>query len=272
MLAVAVLLSVAIGVTVGLLGGGGSVLTLPLLVYLLGIEAKQAIATSLLVVGSTALVGAMNHARAGQVQALAGALFGGAAMVGAFAGGRLAGLVPGRALLLVFASILLVTALAMMRPRAEPAASRPIAPARILPIGLAVGVLAGFVGAGGGFLVVPALVLFGGLTMRQAVGTSLMVIALQSFAGLLGHLRHTTLDLRIAGLLTVAAVLGALLGSAFAQRVAAAQLRRAFAWLVLSMGLFMLGKQLGYKGALAVGPVVVLLSVFVSRRPPPTAQ
>lgn len=268
MLVLAVILSVAIGLTVGLLGGGGSILTLPLLVYLLGVEAKQAIASSLLVVGATALVGAVSHARAGNVQALAGALFGGAAMAGAFVGGRLAGLVPGASLLLVFAAILLVTALAMMRPRAEPTEARPIAPSRIVPIGVSVGVLAGFVGAGGGFLVVPALVLFGGLTMRQAVGTSLMVIALQSFAGLLGHLRHTTIDLRLAGLLTGAAVTGALVGAALARRVEAAHLRRGFAWLVLSMGLFMLGKQVGYKGALIVGPLVLLAAVFVSRGRP----
>lgn len=264
-LALALLLSLAIGVTVGLLGGGGSILTLPLLVYLLGLEPRTAIASSLLVVGATSLVGALAHARAGNVQGRAGATFGAAAMAGAFVGGRLASFVPGAVLLLLFALVMLVTALAMMRPRVEPAGDRPLAVARVLAIGAGVGVVAGLVGAGGGFLVVPALALFGGLAMRQAVGTSLMVIALQSFAGLLGHLRHVRLDLRLVGLLTVAAVLGSLLGARLTKRVPAAALRSGFAWLVLGMALFMLGKQLGPRVPLLLAPVVLALAFFFHR-------
>lgn len=265
MLVLAALLSVAIGVTVGLLGGGGSILTLPLLVYLLHVEPKAAIASSLLLVGTTSLVGAVSHARAGNVQAVAGAVFGAAAMAGAFAGGRLASLFSGATLLLVFASVMLVTALAMMRPRADATGHARLALGRVLGAGVAVGLLAGLVGAGGGFLVVPALVLFAGLAMRQAVGTSLMVIALQSFAGLLGHLRHTRIDLRVTGLLTIAAVVGSLVGARLAARAPAKLLRAGFAWLVLAMGLFMLGKQLGFTVSLVAGPIVGLLGLYLSR-------
>ncbi len=265
MLLVALALSLLIGVTVGLLGGGGSILTLPVLVYLLHMEPKAAIATSLLVVGTTSLVGALSHARAGNVHARAGAVFGGAAMGGAFVGGRLASLVPGALLLLAFAVVMLVTALAMMRPRLEPTGTPTLVLGRVVVIGASVGLVAGLVGAGGGFLVVPALALFGGLAMRQAVGTSLMVIALQSFAGLLGHLRHTHVDLRLTALLTVVAVVGSLGGARFAGRVPAAALRSGFAWLVLAMALFMLGKQVGPRVPLIAGPLVVLLAVFLAR-------
>lgn len=265
-LVLAALLSVAIGVTVGLLGGGGSILTLPLLVYLLHVEAKAAIASSLLLVGTTSLVGAVSHARVGNVQAVAGAVFGAAAMGGAFAGGRLASLFSGATLLLVFASVMLVTALAMMRPRVDAVGASHLVIGRILAAGVAVGLLAGLVGAGGGFLVVPALVLFAGLAMRQAVGTSLMVIALQSFAGLLGHLRDTKIDLRVTCILTVAAVAGSFVGARLAARAPAKLLRAGFAWLVLAMGLFMLGKQLGFAVPLAAGPLVVLLGLYLSRQ------
>ncbi|MBL8721926.1 MAG: sulfite exporter TauE/SafE family protein [Myxococcales bacterium] len=265
MLALAALLSVAIGVTVGLLGGGGSILTLPLLVYLLHVETKAAIASSLLLVGTTSLVGAVSHARAGNVQARAGAVFGAAAMGGAFAGGRMASLFSGAALLLVFACVMLVTALAMMRPRADAEGASQLALGRVLAAGVAVGLVAGLVGAGGGFLVVPALVFFGGLAMRQAVGTSLMVIALQSFAGLLGHLRHTQIDLRVTGILTVAAVAGSLVGARLAAKAPAKLLRAGFAWLVLAMALFMLGKQLGYRVPLVVAPFVGVLALYLAR-------
>ncbi len=265
MLVLALALSLLIGVTVGLLGGGGSILTLPVLVYLLHMEPKAAIATSLLVVGTTSLVGALLHARAGNVHARIGAVFGGAAMGGAFVGGRLASFASGGLLLLAFAAVMLVTALAMMRPRVEPASTPALAIGRVVTIGAAVGLVAGLVGAGGGFLVVPALALFGGLAMRQAVGTSLMVIALQSFAGLLGHLRHTHVDVRLTLVLTAAAVLGSLGGARFAGRVPAAALRSGFAWLVLAMALFMLGKQLGPRVPLVAGPLVVLLAVFLAR-------
>lgn len=268
MLLLAATLALVIGLTLGLLGGGGSILTLPVLVYVLHVDAKQAIASSLLVVGTTALVSAAVHARAGNVDYKTGAIFGVAGMLGAFGGGRVAGYLPGNLLLGAFAAVMLVTAVAMMRPRKEPApgAPRPVSLARILAAGLAVGLVAGLVGAGGGFLVVPALVLFGGLDMRRAIGTSLMVIALQSFAGFAGHISHTHVDWQLTGIVTVMAVIGSLAGVRLARRLSTEALRRGFAWFVLAMAVFMVGRQVSLAAAAGVSVLALAIILVISRR------
>ncbi|HVJ93357.1 MAG TPA: sulfite exporter TauE/SafE family protein [Labilithrix sp.] len=238
-------LSLFIGAVLGALGGGGAILTLPMLVYVVGVEPKAAIALSLFVVGSTSVVGAAAQAMARRVRWKVGGIFGTAAMVGAFVGGRFARFVPARVLLVTFAIVMLLTGVAMLRGRsASTEARRPLAPARLFVLGGAVGMLAGLVGAGGGFLIVPALTLFGGLAMREAIGTSLFVIALQCFAGFAGHIGHVTFDASLAGIITGAAVVGTLAGTSWGSRASPETLRRAFGWIVLAMGLFVLGKQL----------------------------
>lgn len=267
MLLVALLLALVIGLTLGLLGGGGSILTLPVLVYVLHLEPKEAIAASLVVVGTTALVSAVAHARAGNVNYRVGGIFAVFGMAGAFAGGRVAGLLPGDVLLGAFAAMMTVTALAMMRPKAEPTEEkRAIALGRVIASALVVGAAAGLVGAGGGFLVVPALVLFGGLDTRRAIGTSLMVIALQSFAGLAGHIGHAHLDLSLVGIVTGAAIVGSLAGTALAKKLPAASLRSGFAWFVLAMAIFMVGRQLSIAIAAIVALVALVLITFFRLR------
>lgn len=243
-------LAVLIGISLGLLGGGGSILTVPILVYVIGVPAHEAIALSLLVVGTTSVAGLVPHARGGRVRWKTGALFGATSMVGAFVAGKLAHLVPATALLLFFGGMMLVTAIAMMRGRAaaeDPAAAEaPEGALSSLPItkivleGLAVGAITGLVGAGGGFLVVPALVLLGRLPMRAAVGTSLLVIAMKSFAGFAGYAQSVSVDWPLAGLVTSAAVVGSFGGSALAGRVHHDLLRRGFAWFVVVMAVFIL--------------------------------
>ncbi len=172
-IALTVGLAVFVGVALGLLGGGGSILTVPLLAYVGGMDAKQAIATSLLVVGVTSVVGAISHARAGRVQWRTGLIFGGAGMVGAYAGGVLARFIPGTVLLIGFAVMMIATAVAMLRGRRTVDASgtgHRLPVPKIVAEGLVVGLVTGLVGAGGGFLVVPALALLGGLPMPIAVG------------------------------------------------------------------------------------------------------
>ena len=207
MIVLTVALAVLVGVALGLLGGGGSILTVPLLAYVAGMEPKQAIATSLLVVGVTSAVGALSHARAGHIQWRTGLIFGSTAMLGAYAGGLLARFVPGTVLLIGFAVMMIATAVAMLRGngarRAE--TGRPMPLWLVLSEGLVVGLVTGMVGAGGGFLVVPALVLLGGLPMPVAVGTSLVVIAMKSLAGLGGYLATVDIDWRVAGMVTAAA-------------------------------------------------------------------
>jgi len=205
-LALVALLAVLVGVTLGLLGGGGSILMVPLLVYVAGVPTGRAITTSLFVVGVTSLAALLPHLRRGTVQWRTGLVFGAAAMAGAFAGCLVSGHLPGPVLLGGFAVMMIATAVAMLRGRRAGAAVVSAHPlARTLLTGVAVGAVAGLVGAGGGFLVVPALALLGGLAMPAAISTSLLVIALQSAAGFTGHLGTTALGAAALG----AAALGA---------------------------------------------------------------
>jgi uncharacterized membrane protein YfcA len=245
-LVVAAVLSVPIGLMLGLLGGGGSILTVPLLVYGLGLPGKEAIATSLLVVVVASSVAAAPQAARGWVRWRTAAGFAAMAMVGAFGGGHVAQFVPSSVLLLLFAAMMIVTSVAMWRGRRAVAA--PDDPprtkaAKVVAEGLTVGFLTGLVGAGGGFLVVPALVLVGGLTMREAVGTSLVVIAANSLAGFAGHVSHVTIDYQLAAVVVTAASAGALFGSLLSTRVSQPHLRRGFAVLVAAMGAYILARE-----------------------------
>lgn len=246
MIALALVLSVLIGIALGLLGGGGSILTTPILIYALGIETKAAIATSLLVVGVTSIAAVLQHARAGNVEWRTGLVFGGAGMAGAYVGGFIAGWIPANVLLILFGLMMLATAVAMFRGRKDPGATGGTGHAtwKIVAEGFVVGVITGLVGAGGGFLVVPALALLGGLTMKKAVGTSLLVIALKSFAGYAGHASHVTIDLELAALVSGAAVVGSFAGSRIASLVPPDALRRGFAGFVLLMAGFVLYQQI----------------------------
>ncbi|MEV1145680.1 sulfite exporter TauE/SafE family protein [Micromonospora sp. NPDC049799] len=246
-LALTVGLAVLIGISLGLLGGGGSILAVPLLVYVGDLPAKEAIATSLLVVGVTAAVGVLPHARAGRIRWRTGLVFGAAGMAGAYAGGRLAAFVPATVLLVGFALMMLATATAMIRGRrgrADRSVPHELPVLRVVLDGVVVGLVTGLVGAGGGFLVVPALALLGGLPMPVAVGTSLVVIAMKSFAGLAGYLSSVSVDWSLAAAVTAAAVLGSLAGGRLAGRVPEVLLRKAFGWFVVVMGVFVLGQQL----------------------------
>lgn len=247
MLVVGVLAALLIGISLGLLGGGGSILTVPILLYVFHLPPRVAIATSLLVVGSTSAAALVPHARAGRVRWKTGASFGAASMVGAYLAGRVAKYIPASALLLLFGAMMLVTAVAMMRGRkgdagasAEPA-ELPVF--KVLAEGLAVGGVTGLVGAGGGFLVVPALVLLGGLPMGVAVGTSLMVITMKSFAGFAGYLSSVDVPWGIAGSVVAAAVVGSVIGGRLVSLVPADKLRRGFAWFVVVMAIFILGQE-----------------------------
>jgi uncharacterized membrane protein YfcA len=240
----AMVLSVVIGVTLGLLGGGGSILTTPILIYALGVEPKPAIATSLIIVGVTSLAAVVQHARAGNVVWKTGAVFGAAGMVGAYGGGYVADWFSETTLLVLFGLMMLATAGAMLRGRKEPVATgHEHALWKVVIEGSVVGVVTGLVGAGGGFLVVPALALMGGLPMPKAVGTSLLVIAMKSFAGYLGHATHVEVDLGLAGAMSAAAVGGSFLGSALVHKVPPELLRKGFAIFVLVMAVFVLYQQ-----------------------------
>jgi len=240
---VALLLSVPIGVSLGLLGGGGSTLAVPVLVYLGGVPPAEAIAMSLAVVSVTSLVAALLHARTGGVDWGAAAMFAPAGVVGALAGAQLTHLVSPDLLLALFGLLLLlIGALMLLRTSARAArrvAARPATPAglpAILLAGAAVGVLTGFLGVGGGFVIVPALLLLCRLDMKRAIGTSLVVISVNSLAGVAGHVGRGHIDLERTAAFAAFAALGAVVGHALAARSHAERLQRGFAGLVFLVG------------------------------------
>jgi uncharacterized membrane protein YfcA len=235
-------LSSLIGVSLGLLGGGGSILALPVLVYVAGLEVHAAVGASLAIVGATALVGGLVHARHGRADLRAAALFGAAGMMGAPLGAQATPLVPGRVLLLLFAALMLVVSGFMLRGRPPARAARPHRAAVPLA-GFGVGLLTGFLGVGGGFLIVPALLLLADLPIHRAVGSSLLVIAANSAAGVAGHLRLGRMPLGLTAAFTAAAILGAFVGVRAGAGLDPGRLRRAFAVFVLLVGIALLARN-----------------------------
>jgi uncharacterized membrane protein YfcA len=243
--ALGLLLSLAIGVSLGFFGGGGSILTVPLLVYVFGLAPKEAIASSLLVVASASAFGALQHGRAGNLRLRVALFFGAAGMAGAYLGARAAAFVAGEVLLLLFALMMAFTAFAMWRGRFAGTAddARELATGRVVLQGLAVGSFTGLVGAGGGFLIVPALVLWAGLPMQAAVGTSLLVIVMNCLAGFAGYAAHVQVDPLLIGAVTLAAIAGSFAGARLTALVQPSSLRRAFAVFVLAMAATILVKE-----------------------------
>jgi uncharacterized membrane protein YfcA len=241
------ILSAVIGLSLGLIGGGGSILTVPILVYFLGVEPREAVAMSLAVVGATSLVGVFLHGARGNVNFSSAALFGFSGVFGAALGSPLTQMVAPAVLLLIFGALMLATAFSMLRRKSRETDDRELyetnKPKAALA-GFGVGFLTGFLGVGGGFLIVPALVLFGGLAIKEAIGTSLIVIFMNCVAGLIGHFSLTAkLDWSLTLLVTTLAAGGAFFGSVLSQRLAAQRLRQTFAYLVLAVAVFMIAKN-----------------------------
>ena len=259
MLAAAILPGVLIGAALGLLGGGGSVLTVPIFVYVLGFTPKEAIAMSLAVVGATSAFGTANHWRAGNVNVRVAVLFGGVAMVGTLFGVRLARFVPGTTQLIIFGAVMLAAAVFMLRGRAPVAeengkfSAQPVMSVlKIVPGGLLVGSLTGIVGVGGGFLIVPALVLMR-MSLREAVGTSLLVITGTCVVGFLGYLGHVRLDWTAVTLVAAGTLPGIALGSYLHRFVPQSAIRRGFAALLVVIAAFILIENLGPLSAVSRG-------------------
>lgn len=237
----------AIGLSLGLVGGGGSILAVPVLVYVLGEEVRQATTESLLIVGTTALLGGLDQARSGRVRWRIAGGFGAGGIVGSLAGTALNRAVSPEAILFAFALVMLAAAYAMLHRRGASEGERADGGRgfwlRVVPAGVGVGLLTGFFGVGGGFVIVPALVLLLGLPMSVAVGTSLMVIALTSVSALTAHLATGGIDWSLALPFTAAAVAGALAGTRLGGRISNARLTQLFAVLIVAVALFLLAKN-----------------------------
>jgi uncharacterized protein len=254
--------SALIGVSLGLIGGGGSILTVPVLVYLFGVEPVTATAYSLFIVGATSLVGTFPKYRDDMVNLKTALIFGIPSIVSVYA--TRAWLVPlipnpvfsigtlvvSKAMLLMglFAVLMVFASVSMIRSRKGVVAEEVLTPQRfnypmILLEGAAVGLLTGLVGAGGGFLIIPALVLFSKLPMKQAVGTSLLIIAAKSLFGFMGDLSHYHLNWVLLASITSLAIAGIFIGNRMSRKVDGDQLKKAFGWFVLVMGIYILFKE-----------------------------
>jgi uncharacterized membrane protein YfcA len=241
--------AIAIGLSLGLLGSGGSILTVPVLIYLVGQDEKVAIAGSLFIVGSIALAGGLQFLRVGFIQWRSVVLFGLPGMLGTYLGAMLSAYVSGVMQLALFAVVMLAASALMLRPLdLQHAESKERAAWKIAGDGLVVGVITGLVGVGGGFLIVPALVLLGGLSMHQAVATSLIVIALKSFSGFYKYLdvleqQSLELDWKILGIVTALGIIGSVAGSKLARRLPQDRLKRWFGYFLIVMGIYILARS-----------------------------
>ena len=244
-LVIALILAVGIGLSLGLLGSGGSIVTLPVLVYVAGVPVAGAVGMSLAIAGGASAAGAWFKHRQGLVHWRAAMWFGGAGMAGSLVGAQFTRLVSPGVLMLIFAILMAAVAARMLARRGDEAIE-PLPdcrPLRCGAAGLGVGVLTGFLGVGGGFLIVPAMILFARLSMATAAGTSLAVIAANSCTGLLVHLNHGGIDGRLTAAFLTAALLGMAGGVRLGRSISAEKLRRTFGWFVLVVAAFVLAKN-----------------------------
>ncbi|HET7897570.1 MAG TPA: sulfite exporter TauE/SafE family protein, partial [Flavisolibacter sp.] len=247
--------SLLIGISLGLIGGGGSILTVPVMVYLFGLQPLLATSYSLFVVGSTSLVGAFNNLRRGLVNMKAALLVGTTSIATVFLTRKflvpaipknlftIGGITVTESLLtmILFALLMLVASISMIRNKAVQNDGAPhkevFRVEKLILYGIAIGLVTGFLGAGGGFLLIPALVLLLKLPMKNAIGTSLMIIALNSLIGFTGDIGHFTIDWFFLFKVTAIAIAGIFIGGAMSKKIPATNLKKGFGWFVLVMGL-----------------------------------
>jgi len=266
--------AILMGLSLGLIGGGGSILTVPILVYLFQVDAVLATAYSLFIVGLTSLVGSVSHVKLGNIHWRTAVVFGIPSIISVFltrsylvpripdpiftlgqdpSGGAAFVMTKAVGLMVLFAIIMVMAAYSMIKPSnksavasgvsadVEPQFNYPL----ILAEGAIVGVVTGLVGAGGGFLIIPALVLLAKLPMKQGVGTSLMIIAAKSLIGFVGDMRgNEVIDWSFLATFSSIAVVGILLGSWLSKRIPGEKLKPAFGWFVLVMGTYIIVKEL----------------------------
>jgi uncharacterized membrane protein YfcA len=253
--------SIIIGISLGLIGGGGSILTLPVLVYLFGVEPVVATAYSLFIVGSTSLVGGISKYKQGLVNVKTAIIFGIPSIAAVFLTRKfLVPLIPQHifnlgnieitkpVLIMVLFAVLMVVASYSMIKNEEKDTVQQVKQNFNYPMiileGAVVGVLTGLVGAGGGFLIIPALVLFSKLPMKLAVGTSLFIIAAKSLIGFTGDISHYEMDWKLLSIITAVAIIGFFIGNALNKKISGERLKKWFGWFVLIMGIYIIIKEL----------------------------
>ncbi len=255
------LASALIGISLGLIGAGGSILTVPVLVYLFGISPLLATCYSLFIVGSTSFIGAFNNYRKGYTSIKTALLFGMSSVTTVFLIRKL--IIPhlpesifrigsftfteSLLTMLLFALLMIAASTAMIRSanrKIEPVNVAKINLPRLLGYGLAIGTTTGFLGAGGGFLLIPTLVLLVGLSMKQAIGTSLLIISLNSLIGFTGDIGHFKIDWFFLLKITAIAITGVFIGGYLNKKFDGQKLKKGFGWFVLFMGIYIIFKEL----------------------------
>lgn len=258
--------SLLIGIALGLFGGGGSILTVPVLVYLFRIQPVIATAYSLFIVGSTSLVGSYPKYKRGEVDMRTAAIFGASSIaivyitrafvlpavpehlfsIGSFA------FTKSMLIMLLFAVLMITASLSMIRKKKDVRGDERLSAfhlSRILLQGALVGLITAVVGAGGGFLIIPALVILTGLPMKDAVGTSLVIIAANSLIGFIGDTGHDNINWIFLLSVTGIAVAGTFIGNVLSKRISGENLKKAFGWFVLAMGIYIFVKELFFSAA-----------------------
>jgi uncharacterized protein len=260
--------SILIGVSLGLIGGGGSILTVPVLVYLFGVDPVLATAYSLFIVGTTSLVGVFPKYRQGLVNLKTALIFGVPAIAAVYATRAfLVPIIPGEIItlgsfvitksilmMILFAVLMVFASVSMIREKKQVNGNgnggktvQQFNYPMILLEGAVVGMLTGLVGAGGGFLIIPALVLFSKLSMKQAVGTSLLIIAAKSLIGFTGDIGHHAMDWKLLLTVTALAIMGIFAGNRLSHKMEGDKLKKGFGWFVLVMGIYIMVKELFFQ-------------------------
>lgn len=256
-------LAVIVGITLGLIGSGGSILSVPILVYIMGIEPILATAYSLFIVGITALLGGIQKAKENLVDFKKVILFGTPTIIAVFITRKLIlpsipdivfesnsfSLKKSVLVMIIFAIVMIVASTKMIKPlKEQQTETTKINYFNIFLFGSLIGIIAGFVGAGGGFLIIPALLFLTKTPMKMAVGTSLFIVASQSLIGFLGDLKvHPDIDWRLIMLFSTCSIVGVLIGNHLSKKISGDRLKKGFGWFVLCMGIYILTKELLFK-------------------------
>lgn len=262
--------SLIIGISLGLIGGGGSILTVPVMVYLFGVQPLLATSYSLFVVGITSLFGAATNYNKGLVNVKTAALFGLSSILTVFFTRKLiipaikgftvsiAGLTITEPMMtmVLFALLMILAAFSMILSKRTPGEKggvpKKINFLRLLRYGIVIGFITGLLGAGGGFLLIPTLVMVLGLPMKEAVGTSLLIIALNSLLGFTGDLGHFLIEWQLLLRVTIIAIGGIFIGGQLSKKIAAESLKKGFGWFVLLMGIYIIAKEVFFHWQLLV--------------------
>ncbi len=251
--------SLFIGISLGLIGGGGSILTVPILVYLFGVSPTLAISYSLFIVGFTSLVGAYHNYKKGLVHFKTVLLFGSSSITTVFIARKY--IIPNLPdvfftignfevthalfVMVVFAVLMLAAAGSMIRNRSVSSTpTKKSGSLRLVGYGILIGLVTGFLGAGGGFLLIPALVIIMKLPMKEAIGTSLLIIALNSLIGFTGDIGRHPIDWKLVSTISAIAIIGIFIGSFFNQKVNSEKLKKGFGWFVLLMGIYIIAREI----------------------------